>query len=74
METFEYYVLECSCEYRIDIVICSVPNYGIDYCRSGDQKVEEVLQKSSNLSVKVYLHLVVHDICRLSDLNGMWET
>ena len=72
MKEFEFYVLECLCEYRVYIVICLVANYGVDCYRGVRQKMEGVLQRISNLSIKVYLHLLVHGICRLGDLESLW--
>ena len=46
-------VLVCPCEYRVYFVVCSVPNYVVDYYRGAGQKSLAVLQKSSNLSVRV---------------------
>ena len=67
----EYYVPDCLCEYCVYIVDCLVPNYGIDYRRSVGWKVEGMLQRSSSLSVKIYLFLVVHDICGVIDLESL---
>ena len=53
------YVLECPCEYRIGNVVCLVPKYRVDYYQGVVQNVEEVLPRSSNISVKVILDLVV---------------
>ena len=56
----------------VSFVVCLVPNFGVDCYQGGGQKGKGVLQRSSNLSVKVYLYLPVHDICRLGDLENLW--
>ena len=70
MKIYEYYVLECLCEFRVYIAICLVPNYGVNHYRCVGQTRVWVLQRRSNLSIKVYLCLAVHGICLLIDLES----
>ena len=48
-----------------------MPNFGVNCYRGFGQQIEGLLQKSSNLSVKVHLYLVAHGICCLSDLESL---
>ena len=50
---FRFYVRECTCENLVCIVVCWEPNSGVEWYRGVGQKKEDVLQKSSNLVVKV---------------------
>ena len=73
MKIVVYYVLDCPCGYSVCIFFCLVPNYVVNCYRGVGKKVEGVLQRSFNESVRVYLYIVFHGICRLSDLEILWE-